>query len=235
VDSTNDELRRLAERGAVDRSVVVAGEQSAGRGRLGRTWHSPPGSGLYLSVLFRWVRDGPRATRWTLGGAVAACLACRRESGCAVEIDWPNDLVFGGRKLGGILAELRGGSELILGAGINVTLAEQELPRELAPRATSLAIASGRIMLERERLAAEYLRELGRVAGRLRGGRWSEVARAWLELAPGARDRRVRVLSPTPLAGTTAGIDEGGALLVELEDGTTRAVRMVDAVVPAEE
>jgi len=231
VDSTNDELRRLADRGAPDGSVVVAHAQSAGRGRLGRHWHSPAGLGLYLSVLFRGVDPGQPVTRWTLASAVAACRACRSSCGRSVEIDWPNDLVFEGRKLGGILAELRGRSELIIGTGINVTQREEDLP----PHVTSLSIAAGRIMLDRERLASLYLRELAQVADSLRRAAWDEVARSWLALAPGAVGRRVRVLSPMRFEGTTAGIDDTGALLVRHGDGTTTAVRMADAVEAAEE
>jgi BirA family biotin operon repressor/biotin-[acetyl-CoA-carboxylase] ligase len=235
VDSTSDELRRRAERGAPDGSVVVADEQTAGRGRRGRSWHSPPGSGLYLSVLFRGIGEGPLVTRWTLGAGLAACRACRRVSAAPIEIDWPNDLVSGGRKLGGILTELRGRSELVVGTGINLELEEQGLPSELVPLVTSLSEAAGRIMLDRETLATEYLHELARVAAVLRGGDFATLAREWLELAPGARGRRVRVLTPSAVRGTTAGVDESGALLVRLVDGKTVAVRMVDAVEPDED
>jgi len=225
----------MADAGTPDRTVLVADEQRSGRGRLGRRWHSPPGRGLYLSVLFRDVDGGPLVTRWTLAGAVAACRACRTLSGAEIAIKWPNDLVHAGRKLGGVLAELRGGSELILGTGINVSVGHTDLPPELAPRVTSLVLASGRMMLDREQLAAAYLRELGRVVDRLRGGRWEDVARDWIELTPGARCRRVRVRGPHELEGTTAGIDEAGALLVRLDDGTIRAVQTVESVTPVEE
>ena len=234
MDSTSDELRRRAERGAPDGTVVVADEQTAGRGRRGRSWHSPPGSGLYLSVLFRGVGEGPLVTRWTLGAGLAACLACRR-AGASVEIEWPNDLVFAGRKLGGILTELRGRSELFVGSGINLTLDPRHLPHELVSRVTSLSEAAGRIMLDREALAAEYLRELARVADELRRGRFEPLAREWLELAPGSRGERVRVLTPAPVRGITAGIDDSGALLVRLHDGATIPVRMVDALEPDED
>ena len=152
-----------------------------------------------------------------------------------MEIEWPNDLVFEGRKLGGILAELRGRSELILGAGINVAHTERELPPDLPRRTTSLAIAAGRIMHDRERLASLYLSELDRMADALRRGAWDDVARGWLELAPRARGARMRVLSPLRFEGQAAGIDDDGALLVRRADGTTTAVRMADAVEPVEE
>ena len=186
-------------------------------------------------MLFRGIGEGPRVTRWTLGAGLAACLACRRVAPAPIEIDWPNDLVCGGRKLGGILTELRGRSELFVGSGINLTLDPRHLPRELVSRVTSLSEAAGRIMLDREALAAEYLRELARVADDLRRGRFEPLAREWLELAPGSRGERVRVLTPASVRGTTAGIDDSGALLVRLADGATIPVRMVDALEPDED
>ena len=108
VGSTNDRIRELAATGAEEGTVVIAESQSRGRGRLGRSWLSRPGLGLYLSVLFRPRAPIPELTRWTLAAAVAACAACRQVGGCKVEIDWPNDLVHDGRKLGGLLADPAG-------------------------------------------------------------------------------------------------------------------------------
>ena len=105
VSSTNDEMRRLAERGAKDGTVVIAGEQTAGRGRRGSRWHSAPGLGLYLSALFRPGGRSEQLTRWTLAASVAAVEACREAGASEVCIDWPNDLTWRGKKLAGILTQ----------------------------------------------------------------------------------------------------------------------------------
>jgi BirA family biotin operon repressor/biotin-[acetyl-CoA-carboxylase] ligase len=241
IDSTNDEVRRLALDRAPGGTVVVAAEQAAGRGRQGRRWHSPPGPGLYLSVLLRPERPPGEVTRWTLGAALAACLACRDETGCDVRIKWPNDLLHDGRKLGGVLAELRsaGGRtrDLVLGIGLNVRHSGLDFPPELRDSATSLHLASGRGILDRESLAARLLGRLAEICERLGRGEWTEVARDWERLAPGARGTRVSVPGGPaggPCRGITRGLAPDGALLVETPDGAVLAVRDAESVVRVE-
>lgn len=239
--STNDDAMRLLESGASHGTVLVAASQTAGRGRLGRPWHSAPEVGLYLSVLFRPGTALEDLTRFTVASGLAACEACRTCAGVETVIEWPNDLTFGGRKVAGTLAELRsaGGqaSGLVIGTGFNVNHAPDDFPVELRGRATSLRMARGGSPVERESLAAAYVRSLGRVAGRLTSGAWTEVAAEWTRLAPAASGRMVVVL-PEPggtrarLRGTTAGIDDRGALLVTREDGGgTVRVRLAESVV----
>jgi BirA family biotin operon repressor/biotin-[acetyl-CoA-carboxylase] ligase len=244
VDSTNDELRRLAAAGAADGTVVVAGQQTAGRGRRQREWHSAPGLGLYLSVLFRLPVVGQPVTRWTLAAAVAACTACRELTGVPIEIKWPNDLLHRGAKLGGILAELRTrgqtGSELVIGTGINVGHRARDLPAERVARATSLRLASCGRILEREAVATAYLWQLDSVTSELREGHWDDVAAEFERLAPACRGLQVRVRRGGPagtreVRGVTAGLDPSGALLIREPHGETSVVRMADAVSPVEE
>jgi len=242
VDSTNDTLRALAREGACEGTVVLADRQAAGRGRGGRTWHSPAGLGLYISVLLRPRDSVERLTRWTLAAAVAACQACRRTSGVEVEIKWPNDLLWDGRKLGGVLAETRTTSgapvELVLGCGLNVAHSVSDFPDELSCRATSLGIAIGGPPPEREKLAAEYLRELAGMARELNSGSWHEVARRWERLAPGAVGQRVRVAAGSgtteSFEGVTQGLDTVGALRVRREDGRVVRVRLAESILPLE-
>jgi BirA family biotin operon repressor/biotin-[acetyl-CoA-carboxylase] ligase len=242
VESTNDEARRLASEGAPDGTVVIADRQTAGRGRHGRHWYSAPGLGLYLSVVFRLDDDPRTVTRWTLGAAVAACEACRDLSAEEVEIKWPNDLVHRGQKLGGILAELRGGgqgsaAELIIGSGINVGHTRGELPAELEGRTTSLHLLSCARMLEREDLAAAFLHRLDAVARDLRRCAWAAVARRFERLSPGCRGDRVKVRatdggSAREVIGVTDGIAPDGALVVRGDAGRLVLVRMADSVIP---
>jgi BirA family biotin operon repressor/biotin-[acetyl-CoA-carboxylase] ligase len=242
VASTNDIARDLAAEGAGEGTVVVAEQQTAGRGRMGRVWHSPRGLGLFVSVLFR-----PRApvfelTRWTLGAAVAACEACRQTSGAAVQIDWPNDLLWRGKKLGGVLAEMRtaGGTatHLVIGAGLNVGQDGSDFPDGLSSSATSLRMACGGGVPPREPLAAAYLHELAGIARDLGEDGWSGVAQRWEALAPGAVGRRVRVTSGNGKAatyeGVTEGLDDVGALRVRRPDGEVASVRLVESVVSLE-
>lgn len=243
--STNDDALRLLASGSPQGTVVIASSQTAGRGRLARRWHSAADVGLYLSVILRPCAPVEELTRWTVGSALAACLACRERSGCCVEIEWPNDLVALGRKVAGTLAEARsmGGraAGLVLGTGFNVNHEIADFPPELRDSATSLRIArGGGPRLDREDLAAAYLRRLGDVAARLERGEWGSVAADWSERAPASAGRKVVVATSdggatTRISGTTAGLDAHGALLVERTDGAgTIRVRLSDAVIPAE-
>jgi BirA family biotin operon repressor/biotin-[acetyl-CoA-carboxylase] ligase len=240
VHSTNDLARELGERGAPEGTVVIAEEQSGGRGRHGRIWHSPRGLGLYLSVLLRPAVPDVELTRWTLGAAVAACETCRKLVPSPVEIRWPNDLVCGGAKLAGVLAESRtGGSAthaLVLGTGLNVAHEREDFPSELARSATSLRLLGADESLDRERVAASYLDALGGIVRELGAGRWDHVRSRWEALAPGAWGARVRVTTRDRSGdydGHTAGLDELGALRVRRSDGGLASVRGIDSVRPA--
>ncbi len=217
---------------------MVADHQSAGRGRRGRLWHSPPGLGLYVSVLLRPAAAVGEVTRWTLGAAVAACEACRALARCPAEIEWPNDLSVAGRKLGGILAELRsvGGAtgEVVIGAGLNVHHGPGDWPEGLAGSAISLRQASRcGIVVEREVLAGVYLKGLGEIVSDLEQGRWDGVASRWEALAPGAHGLRVRTRGDA--CGVTAGLDASGALQVLAEDGRCLRVHDVESITVRED
>jgi BirA family biotin operon repressor/biotin-[acetyl-CoA-carboxylase] ligase len=144
--STNDEAKRLARQGAPGGTAVVADAQTAGRGTRGRFWHSPPGLGLYLSIILRPPIHDPAGL--PLRAALAVREALREAAGVAVEVEPPNDLVFGGRKLGGILCEsaFEGGNIefAIVGVGLNVGHGPGDFPPELADTAISLRIVLGR-------------------------------------------------------------------------------------------
>jgi len=144
--STNTDLWRLAEEGAPEWTVFAAGTQDAGRGRLGRTWTSLPGESLFVSVLLRPVVEPADAPLVSLAAAVAMTQACRGagvDAGCK----WPNDVLAGGRKLGGVLPEAsvqgQALSFLVLGTGVNCSQVEADFPAELLAQATSLAREGG--------------------------------------------------------------------------------------------
>jgi BirA family biotin operon repressor/biotin-[acetyl-CoA-carboxylase] ligase len=231
--STNDDARRLSRQGAPSGTVVIANHQRIGRGRLGRSWHSAPGLGLYISVLIRPSRPVDAPTRWTLASALAACEACLAVGCEDVVIEWPNDLYHDGRKLAGTLTELRsvGGSveEVIVGTGFNVNHDAEDFPTDLTRQATSLAMALGGRPVDRERLASAYVERLGARVALLERGGWDALVAEWTRRAPRASGARVEVRSPRAAEGgrfeaVTRGVDANGALRVERPDGTIVSV-----------
>jgi BirA family transcriptional regulator, biotin operon repressor / biotin---[acetyl-CoA-carboxylase] ligase len=229
-ESTNDVATTLAAAGNHEGAVVVAETQTAGRGRRGHAWLSPPGSGLYVSAILtpgRARSDRDRATMlMTLAAGVALAEAIETATALRVDLKWPNDLYVARRKLGGILAEgIYSGSEprsggvdtVILGYGINVGAVA--FPPELASRATSLEIELGRA-IDRARLFAETLAALARRYEDLLDGRFDAILDAWRTRAPSAHGSRVTwTTATTPesvVSGTTEGIDDRGALLVRV-------------------
>jgi BirA family biotin operon repressor/biotin-[acetyl-CoA-carboxylase] ligase len=220
IGSTNDAAASLAEGG-----VVVADQQTAGRGRRGQAWFSPPGSGLYVSVVLaphRATIEPLRATQLlTLGAGVAISEALETAAGLRADLKWPNDLYVGHRKLAGILAE-SSGDTVVLGYGINV--ATSAFPPELRDRATSIETELGR-GVDRDELFVETLAALSRRYEDLLSGRFDAILDAWRRRAPGAVGARVaRTIGGAVESGVTAGIDDRGALLVRVGDRTERIV-----------
>lgn len=207
-------------------------------------WHSPAGVGLYVSILFRPERPIEELPRWTLAAALAACEAVRQTCGVDVRIKWPNDLLWGRAKVGGVLAEIRsaGGSvsELVVGTGINVNHRLEDFSVDIRGRATSLRIARGDDAVDRESLLVAYLGRWAPLRTALSSGVWNHVADAWMRHAPEADGSRVRVTGPEGAAsiegfvGTTRGIDDCGALRVQRDDGVVVALRHGESVAPAE-
>jgi BirA family biotin operon repressor/biotin-[acetyl-CoA-carboxylase] ligase len=227
VDSTNARALALADAGAPDGTVVIADRQTAGRGRRGRSWHSPEG-GLYLSYLVRAVGRLPRPSMLTLASGVAAVRAIRAATGLETHMKWPNDVVAGepARKVAGILAESSGsGNQLdcaVIGVGINVSAGP--LPQELADRASSLAIELGR-EVDAAALQASLIAQLDAELARLRAGGHAAMLEEWMALSPFARGRDVSWQTPGGVrTGVTAGVDAEGALLVRTPAGIDRLV-----------
>lgn len=229
VDSTNKVLRQAAARGAAEGTVVLANEQTSGRGRLNRTWVSPPGVGIYLSVLLRPSGPPTPPHLFTFLPAVATARALRQVSGLPVFIQWPNDVMLRGRKLAGILAEMRGSQrrdrEVVVGIGINVNHTASDLPPELRETATSLTLAAGRTF-SRTAVVQEVLRELDRGHALLAAGDHPPILDEWRRLCPSHRGKSVVVAGGSAgiIRGTTRGIDDSGALLVERADGSLERV-----------
>ena len=225
--STNDVAATLAERGAPEGTTVIASRQTAGRGRFGRTWFSPQGAGLYVSVV---CRNSAAAPLLTLAGGVAVAEGIRAASGLPAMIKWPNDVVAGDvrtrRKLAGILAEASTGVDglqyVILGLGINLRPAAY--PAELADRATSIESELGRAA-DAGMVLAETLAAFHALFTRLTAGDREHVLARWRDLAPSSRGAVVVWTTPAgERRGTSAGIDDAGALLVKVGSQVERII-----------
>jgi BirA family biotin operon repressor/biotin-[acetyl-CoA-carboxylase] ligase len=210
VGSTNTVARELAAAGAPHGTVVTAAEQTAGRGRQGRTWTAPPGSALLYSAILRPLE--PRHSLLPLAVPLAVCeVAERLRPGINCKVKWPNDIHLEGRKLAGILIEARPQDGwAVLGIGLNLTIAPSEFPEELKERATSL-IPEG----DADPAAA-----------------LSEALATWIDADPEqilsewrARDALTgREVSWENGSGVADGIDERGYLVVRLADGSSVAL-----------
>ena len=230
VDSTNRLLRALADGGAPEGAALLADFQSAGRGRRGRHWEAPPGSSLLLSVLLRPTVAPERLGQAPLLVGVAVAQTLERHLALAPALKWPNDLLVGGRKVGGILIEAAsgaGGVALIVGIGINVNQSAAELGDLLG--ATSLAAEVGGEVARGELLAA-LLGALEEGYDRWQGG-WSPLdewrARATLLGEP----IWVEPLLGTRFPATALDVAEDGALRVRREDGSELLLRAAEVSV----
>lgn len=228
VDSTNSLAKRQALAGAPHGSVFLSDEQTGGRGRQGRSFVSPRGAGVYLSVLLRPQCPPTALPHVTAMAAVAACDAVEQVAGLRPGIKWTNDLILGEKKLSGILTELSvewesGSLEyLVIGIGINCNHRETDFPPELRDKATSLALETGR-PTDRNLLAAALIRSLHRLSEDMLTHKapWmAQYARDCITIG-----RPIRILRTDSLrTGTATGIDENGALLVRYDSGETGVV-----------
>lgn len=221
-ESTNDEAARLARAGAVHGTIVIADAQTAGRGRGGHQWHSPPGLNLYLSCILRPAIAPAECPPLTLAAGLGVADAV---SGYSVDcrLKWPNDVYVAGRKLAGILTEMSTQSGVIdhVVIGIGVNLNQAEFPEPLAATATSLRIATG-AAVDRARFIDELLGACERWFDRLIAGGIDAVREPWNQRALRAR---VRVTGGVHvIEGRIAGIDRTGALVVIRDDGQHHTV-----------
>ena len=223
LDSTSTALRRLAEEGAPEGTVILTDSQSAGRGRRGRSWHSPPGKGLYFSVLLRPVHLEPhRAAAITLVAAIATARQLREAAATAVEVKWPNDLLVGTKKMGGILTEGKTGGDkllyLILGLGLNINHRLADFPAELHSSATSLRLTEKRTF-ERTALFLSILEQLLHDCRLFFRKGFAPFQLHWRELNATLGKTVELTQSGKPLRGRALDIDPEGALLLEDETG----------------
>jgi BirA family biotin operon repressor/biotin-[acetyl-CoA-carboxylase] ligase len=218
-ESTNEDVVAMAAAGAPEWTFLVAGYQSKGRGRLGRKWVSPPDLSLFVSVLLRPDIPPDLAPALALGNAVCVAEACRAEGGVEVRTKWPNDLVVGPRKIGGILPEasVTGGrlDWVVLGTGVNVRHRLSDFPDDLRSAATSVSIEGGRPDIGRllrgylDRLRAAYRDGRGFEPGTL--ARYREISDTV------GRPVRATAVDGGVIEGKAVGVGESGELIVRTD------------------
>lgn len=222
IDSTNNYAKKIAEEGAVHGTLVLADVQESGKGRRGRTWTTPKGTTIAMTLVVRPEISPDKVSAVTLVMGMAVAAACREMYLVEAMIKWPNDVVINGKKICGILtelsAELNAVNYLVIGTGINANI--PEMPEEIAGMATSLSIELGH-PIDRAALIAccmkwfEQYYEQFIAAGDL--SLLKEQYNAWLV----SRGREVKVLEPNHnYTGISLGIDDRGELLVQKEDGS---------------
>jgi BirA family biotin operon repressor/biotin-[acetyl-CoA-carboxylase] ligase len=230
--STNADVAAAAALGAAEGLVIIAEEQRAGRGRLDRRWESPARTGLLVSVLLRPDVPASALPLLPLLVGLAAVESVRAVAGVPVGLKWPNDVLAGGRKLGGVLAERLGGvgsaSGVVVGIGLNVSTRAEELP---LPTATSIHLEGG--VIDREPLAKELLRALERryAAFRSSGGSPVSVLPAYRQVCE-TIGQRVEVQLPEggAVMGTAVNVNDSGMLVVRDDAGRETARSAGDVV-----
>lgn len=221
-DSTNTRAKYLAEEGAGEGTLIVAESQCAGKGRRGKSWSSPPGTSVYMSLVLRPDITPSQASMLTLVTALGVSEGIRTAVGVTPQIKWPNDLVLEGKKLCGILTEMSTELEtihyVVVGIGINVNT--EGFPPELSGTATSLLLETGR-SFSRAALIGAVVQSLEQYYRNFLSVKDLSVLKEDYESRLANAERPVTVLDPAgPYRGICRGIDSQGELLVEREDGT---------------
>ena len=227
LDSTNNQLKALASQGAPHGTVLIADHQTGGRGRMGRSFLSPPGVGVYLSILLRPECAPQALMHLTCAAAAGMCRAIERAAGLRPGIKWTNDLVWGKQKLAGILTEMglnsAGGVDwAIVGIGVNCCQNAGDFPPEIRDKACSLAMAAGR-EIDRCRVAAAMMESLWEMDASLFTGK-TDMLRFY-------RENCVTIGKDISVAGAgqvrhgrALDVDEDGALVVRFSDSHVEAV-----------
>jgi BirA family biotin operon repressor/biotin-[acetyl-CoA-carboxylase] ligase len=228
ITSTNDRALELAADEEPEGGLVLAEEQTAGRGRRERSWTSQPYAGIYASLILRPAIAASRAPLMTFMAAVSIADALNEICGLRARIKWPNDVFVGRRKIAGVLAELRGSApeirEMVIGMGVNVNQVEADFAGELARRATSVRVETG-APADRAPILAGILEGFERRYARLLRDGAATLLAEWQSLSALAPGAPLVVDGPTGrVEGQFAGIDEEGALVVQGRDGSLHRI-----------
>ena len=228
IDSTNIEAKKLAAKGAVEGTVLVAEEQGKGRGRLERPFFSPRGKGIWFSVILRPKFLPQEAPKCTLLAAVAVAMAME-QFGLTAGLKWPNDILYEGKKLVGILTEMSAEMDrinyVVIGTGINVNIAAEEFPEDIRDVATSLSIMKGE-NLPRVKFFQRVMESMEELYLMVSEEGFAPVMERWKKysITLGQEVNVIGVGTNASFSGVAADIDEEGALLVDTPEGRRRVL-----------
>lgn len=225
VDSTNNEAKKLAREGAKEGTLVIADEQQGGKGRLGRTWSSPPKEGIWMSLILRPEILPSEASQLTLIAGANMCEAIKKETGLDAKIKWPNDIVVNGKKVCGILTEMSAQVEgidyVVVGIGVNVNM--KAFPEDL-PYASSLAIEGGKTY-GRKQIVRSFLEGFEKdYESYMKKPNLSFIKERYEQNCI-TLHKTVKLISrDEEIVAYALQINEEGALIVEMEDGTKKNI-----------
>lgn len=227
INSTNERAKQLAREGALHGMIVIAEKQLQGKGRLGRFWYSPSGTGIWLSMILRPKILPFEAPKLTLLAGVAAARAIQQVAHLTPEIKWPNDILLEGKKVSGILTEMSAEMDainfVIVGIGINVNLLPEDFEPELKDIATSLAIQKGE-KISRVHLLQCFLREMEALYEEFLHNGFADILDEWKQWT-NLLGRRVKInMISDEFLATIVDIDDSGSLVVEREGGEIQHV-----------
>ncbi|MFO7570300.1 MAG: biotin--[acetyl-CoA-carboxylase] ligase [Smithellaceae bacterium] len=234
IDSTNDEAFRLGMKGSPEGTALIAESQSAGKGRMQRVWHSPPGANVYTSVILRPSFETARAPQISIAAGVAVAETLDTYCPGGVRLKWPNDVLIGGKKVCGILAQMKmsGGNIdfVVVGIGINVNLRCDQFPDDIQGLATSLAIGAGH-EISRPALINSLYENLAKWYKTLSDNGFETVRKAWLHLTPMMGQTVQVMFRDEALCGRAVGLDEDGSLILATDDHKEIRVSAGDATI----
>jgi BirA family biotin operon repressor/biotin-[acetyl-CoA-carboxylase] ligase len=235
IDSTNDAAYALAEKGVKEGTVVLAEEQAKGKGRLGRGWVSPANSGIYLSAILRPDITPSEIPKITLLAAVAVAEAIRDFSGLPAMIKWPNDILVNGKKVCGILTEMKAEQDsaafVIVGIGVNVNTSSGQLPKNASSLKEELKKMGQKDMLSRVTLTRKMLEELDRYYVLLKREGFSPIIEAWKDLSAMLGSRVKVSLQDSEFEAMVHDLDPDGSLVVRLHSGVLKKITSGDIIV----
>jgi len=236
-DSTNTRAKELAAQGAPEGTIVIAEKQTSGRGRRGRSWFSPPGGGIYCSLILRPVLSPSETPRITLMTAVVAAETLISLVKLKLRIKWPNDILVNGKKLAGILTEISTEMDavnyIVVGIGLNVNTQFEDLPIEIKKTATSILIETGK-RFPRVKLIQHYLKLYEKYYDMFKDNDFEPIMKRWRELADIiGKQIRVDVIGKTHI-GKVVDVDNDGVLILKDDQGVLQRIFSGDVTLARE-
>jgi len=220
VDSTNEEIRRNLNKNTPEGLVVIADQQTHGKGRLGRSWHSEPGTGLYLSALLRPVMSIENLACITLMAGLATASAIRQQISTWVKLKWPNDILLNGKKIAGILCECitDSGKNPAVITGIGINLSHTHFPESIKDTATSLKLETGK-NVSREDIALSLLQNLDSEYENFLQGKIESLIQRWTQQTDMFGNTITVYQKEKIRVGTAMGLDPHGKLILQTPKG----------------